>query len=130
MEMEGLAAGASALAGRAEGLRAAVDNGQLVMDPEAAERVARVYAEKADDILFEIQDVERLIARDAYGNCFIGRQMDKKMADKIEHPEFGAVPILQKMEQILRNIAQAYRDSARDMQNTDDDRAHDLRKNV
>lgn len=61
--MEGLAAGASALAGQADGLRAAVDNGQLVMDPEAAEAVAQVYKEKADAVRKARSDSERLILR-------------------------------------------------------------------
>ncbi|MGW3471376.1 hypothetical protein ACWDKQ_23620, partial [Saccharopolyspora sp. NPDC000995] len=69
--MEDLAAGASALAGQAEGLRAAVDNGQLVMDPEAAERVAKVYEEKAAAVQDNVGVAQRLITNGIFGDCFI-----------------------------------------------------------
>lgn len=128
--MEGLAAGASALMGQAQGLRAAVDNGQLVMDPAAAEAVAKVYEEKAELLSEQRLDTDRLIAKGAYGNCFIGRDLDRKFEDKVNAPEVGLVAVMAKMEQILRSMAQAYRDSARDMKNTDDDHASNLKRNI
>lgn len=128
--MEGLAAGASALEGQSAGLRAAVDNGQLVMDPERAEAVAKVYEEKADDFRGFIRDGQRLLTRDAYGACFIGRDLEKKFNEKVQGneqgPDAGLVPILRKMEQTLRDMAQVYRDSAREMQNTDEENARNL----
>ncbi|MEV6233715.1 hypothetical protein AB0L88_38235 [Saccharopolyspora shandongensis] len=128
--MEGLAAGASALAGRAEGLRAAVDNGQLVMDPKAAEAVAQVYKEKADALSEKIARTDQLVANSAFGNCFIGRDLEKKFRDKVNAPDVGLVAIVTQMEKIFRDMAQAYRDSARDMQNTDDEHARNLGRNV
>ncbi|GAA0539744.1 hypothetical protein GCM10011581_42600 [Saccharopolyspora subtropica] len=132
--MEGFAAQAGNLAGQAQGLRAAVDAGHLVMDPQAAERVARVYEDKADAVQELVGDARRLIRQGIYGNCFIGRGLEQKFNEKVTgssgSPDAGLIPVLRKAEQILRDMAQAYRDSARDMQNTDEDRAHDLRKNV
>ncbi|GAA0539727.1 hypothetical protein GCM10011581_50170 [Saccharopolyspora subtropica] len=132
--MEGFAAQAGNLAGQAQGLRAAVDAGHLVMDPQAAERVARVYEDKADDIRGCSSAAQRLITNGVYGDCFIGRGLEKKFNEKLTGtggaPDAGLIPILRKMEKILRDMAQAYRDSARDMRNTDENRAHDLRKSV
>lgn len=128
--MEGFAQQAGALAGQAQGLRAAVDNGQLVMDPEAAERVAKVYEDKADELADRIMDTDRLIANGAYGKCFIGGDLEKKFSEKVNAPRVGLVPILTEMEKTLRNMAQAYRDSARDMQNADDENARSLGRNV
>ncbi|WP_223839754.1 hypothetical protein [Saccharopolyspora pogona] len=127
--MEGLAAGASVLAGRAEGLRAAVDNGQLVMDPAAAEAVAKVYKEKANAVRKARSDSERLILNGAFGDCFIGRDMEKKFRDKVNAPG-GLVAILTDVERILKNMAQAYRDSARDMRNVDEDHAREIKRSV
>ncbi|MEB3368776.1 hypothetical protein [Saccharopolyspora mangrovi] len=130
--MEGLAQGASALAGQSAGLRAAVDNGQLVMDPERAEAVAKVYEDKAKDFVGFYRDAQRLIRNGVYGECFIGRDLERKFNEKVRGPggssEAGLLPILRKMEQTLRDMAQAYRDSAREMQNTDDENARNLRK--
>ncbi|MEV4728986.1 hypothetical protein [Saccharopolyspora sp. NPDC049426] len=129
--MEGLAAGASALQGQSQGLRAAVDNGQLVMDPERAEAVAKVYEEKADDFRHFFRDAQRLITSNAYGDCFIGRDLETKFNEKVRGQagsDAGLLPILRKMEEILRDMAQAYRDSAREMQNTDDENARNLPK--
>lgn len=126
--MEGLAAGASALQGQSAGLRAAVDNGQLVMDPERAEAVAKVYDEKADQIQDKITQAQRLVRREVYGDCFIGRQIEHKFNEKVTAGEAGVTSILRKTEQILRDMAQAYRDSARDMQNVDEHNAQNLPK--
>lgn len=126
--MEGLAAGASALQGQSAGLRAAVDNGQLVMDPERAKAVAAVYDEKADKLARKTARVDQYIAHGAYGRSFIGDQLAAKFEQKVNAKEVGLVPILVKMEQTLRDMAQAYRDSARDMQNTDDENARNLPK--
>ncbi|KAA5833733.1 hypothetical protein F1721_14335 [Saccharopolyspora hirsuta] len=128
--MEGFAAGASALAGQAAGLRAAVDSGKVVMTPEAAERVAKIYEDKADKLQVKMRRTERLIAKGAFGDCNIGRALGQKFEDKVNAPEVGLVAILTKMQEILRNMAQAYRDSARDMQNTDDEHARNLNRNV
>ncbi|GAB3676893.1 hypothetical protein [Saccharopolyspora tripterygii] len=135
--MEGLAAGASALQGQSDGLRAAVDNGQLVMDPERAEAVAKVYDEKADEIQDTITKAQRLVRRGVYGDCFIGDQLEQKFNDKVTGGdkghgaavgEAGLTPILRKTEGILRDMAQTYRDSARDMQNVDEHNAQNLPK--
>ncbi|MBF6507858.1 hypothetical protein IU422_08880 [Nocardia farcinica] len=132
--MEGFAAGASALAGQAAGLRAAVDSGKVVMTPEAAEAVAKVYEEKADDVRSRTGDAQRLLTNDAFGNCFIGRDLEKKFNDKVQGaadaPDAGLIPILRKTERILRDMAQAYRDSAREMQGTDEEHARNLGRNI
>nr|WP_179724691.1 hypothetical protein [Saccharopolyspora hordei] len=128
--MEGIAAGASALAGQAAGLRAAVDSGKVVMTPEAAERVAKLYEDKADDVRKKRFRTDRLLARSAFGDCNIGRALGQKFEDKVNAPEVGLVAILAKTEEILRNMAQAYRDSAREMQNTDEEHARNLNRNV
>ncbi|MGP4015350.1 hypothetical protein [Saccharopolyspora sp. 5N708] len=127
--MEDFAAQAGALAGQAAGLRAAVDNGQLVMDPAAAERVAKVYEEKADKLNSKAGRLDQLVVRDAFGACHIGRQLGQKFEDKVNAPDVGLVAILDKMEQILRDMGQAYRDSARVMQSTDDEHAQNLGRN-
>ncbi|WP_235878015.1 hypothetical protein [Saccharopolyspora karakumensis] len=119
--MEGLAAGASALEGQSVGLRAAVDNGQLVMNHESAEAVAKVYDDKADDLRQQRSRAERLFLSGSFGDCFIGHQLEKKFADKLRAPDTGLQAILFKMEQTLRDMAQAYRDSSREMQNTDEE---------
>ncbi|RKT85111.1 hypothetical protein SAMN05421805_108143 [Saccharopolyspora antimicrobica] len=128
--MEGFAAGASALAGQAAGLRAAVDSGKVVMTPEAAEAVAKVYEDKAEKLRKKRFRTDRLVAKSAFGDCNIGRALGQKFEDKVNAPEVGLVAILDKMEKILRDMAQAYRDSARDMQNTDDEHARNLNRNV
>lgn len=130
--MEGLAAGASALEGQSAGLRAAVDNGQLVMNHESAEAVAKVYDDKADQIQEVITASQRLVRRSVYGDCFIGRQLEQKFNEKATGSELareaGLTPILRKTERILRDMAQAYRDSSREMRNIDDDHAHKVPK--
>ena len=124
--MEGFAAQAGALAGQAQGLRAAVDSGHLVMDPEAAKRVARVYEEKAKNLAKLTARTDQLVANGAFGDCFIGQDIERKFQEKALNNDSGAVPLLVKMEGILKNMAQTYRDSAKDMQNTDDDNARNL----
>lgn len=60
--------------------------------------------------------------------------MERKFNEKVRGapgaPGSGLVPILRKTEEIFRNMAQAYRDSARDIQNTDDESARNLGRNV
>ncbi|MDA3647307.1 hypothetical protein LZ318_35705 [Saccharopolyspora indica] len=132
--MEGFAAGASALAGQAAGLRAAVDSGKVRMTPDAAERVAKIYDDKADDLRRKTSDAQRLIVNGIYGDCFIGRDLERKFNEKVTGPESapdaGLLPILRKTEEILRNMAQAFRDSAREMTNADDESAHNVRRSV
>ncbi|GAA0523058.1 hypothetical protein GCM10009533_22840 [Saccharopolyspora spinosporotrichia] len=132
--MEGFAQQAGALAGQAQGLRAAVDSGHLVMDPEAAERVAKVYDDKADKVRTKVARAQELIVNGAYGDCFIGRSMEKKFNEKVRgtegDPDAGLIQILRKMETILRNMAQAYRDSAKEMRNTDEESARNLGRKI
>lgn len=125
---EGMAGQIGGLQQQAQGLRAAVDAGHLVMAPEAAERVAKVYEDKADKLAFLVTDANRLIARGAYGDCFIGHDLDKKFADKVDHPEAGMLAIIRKAQEVLNGMAQAYRDSARDMKNADEENARALRQ--
>lgn len=124
--MEGLAAGASALEGQSAGLRAAVDNGQLVMDPERAEAVAKVYEEKAEEIADKRKSAERLLLTGAFGACFTGSQLEQKFSDKLNAKDAGLQPLLKKAEQIMRDMAKAYRDSARDMKNTDEENSRQV----
>ncbi|MEU5850493.1 hypothetical protein [Saccharopolyspora shandongensis] len=128
--MEGFAAGASALMGQAQGLRAAVDNGQLVMDPAAAEAVAKVYEEKAEKLAAKAARTDQLVANNAFGNCFIGRDLERKFHDKVNARDVGLVAILNAAEKILRDMAKAYRDSAKDMRETDEEHARNLKRNV
>ncbi|MGW1679056.1 hypothetical protein [Saccharopolyspora sp. NPDC002376] len=128
--MESFAAGASALAGQAQGLRAAVDSGKLVMEPEAAEELAKFYEDKADDVRDKRRRTDRLVASGAFGDCFTGHQLEEKFRQKVVADEVGLVAILGKVEEILRNMAQAYRDSARDMANTDDEHSRNLNRSI
>ncbi|GAA4860206.1 hypothetical protein GCM10023222_09660 [Saccharopolyspora cebuensis] len=130
--MEGFAAGAKALSGRADGLRAAVDSGQLVMDPEAAERVAKVYEDKADDVRNMISHASRLVVAGIYGDCNIGRGLEQKFNDKVTGGSGGPglATILRDMEEILRNMSQAYRDSGRATQSDDEEQARQLGRSV
>lgn len=128
--MEGFAQQAGALAGQAQGLRAAVDNGQLVMDPEAAERVAKVYDGKARELVRKITDAHGLIVDRGYGDCEIGRAVERKFNGKAQGGDASIVTILRDMQGTLKAMAQAYRDSARDMQNNDDENARNLRRNI
>ncbi|GAA2791783.1 hypothetical protein GCM10010470_28250 [Saccharopolyspora taberi] len=92
--------------------------------------MARVYEEKARGIQRLRGQADRLFAHGAYGDCNIGRAMDQKFTEKVEHPQNGVMPILEKMQNILRDMAQTYRTSARDMQNTDEENARNLERNV
>lgn len=105
-----------------------VDSGQVVMDHAAAERVAKVYEDKADALMDEVDNAQQLTANGAYGRCFIGAAMDKKFADKVNHPESGVVAVLLKMEKTMRDMAQAHRDSAREVRNADEEGQHAMRK--
>lgn len=128
--MEGFAAGASALAGQAAGLRAAVDSGKIVMTPEAAEAVAKVYEAKARKLAQSISRTDQLVANGAFGDCNIGRQLEEKFRQKVESEQVGLVAVLRQMQETLKNMAQAYRDSAREMTNTDDEHARSLNRNI
>ncbi len=98
------------------------------MDPKATEAVAKVYEGKADELAFLVADTDDLIAHGAYGDCYIGRQLGDKFRLKVEHPETGVIAMVRKMQEILKGMAQAYRDSAREMANTDEEHARNLRK--
>lgn len=124
--MEGLSNQADQLEGHSAGLRDAVDNGKLVMDPQAAERVAQVYEDKADELRRKRQRTDQMLADDVFGDCQIGKQLEQKFTEKVNDGKSGVVAILGKMENILNEMAQAYRDSARDMENTDDESARSL----
>lgn len=134
--MEGLSNQADQLEGHSAGLRDAVDNGKLVMDPQAAERVAKVYEDKADDIQKQVSRAQRLLTNNTFGDCFTGHQLEQKFNEKVSGgaesaqsgggTEAALIPMLRKAEQILRDMAQAYQDSARDMENTDDENARSL----
>jgi len=128
--MEGFAAGASALAGQAAGLRAAVDSGKVVMTPEAAEAVAKIYEDKARKIFSRRRNTEQLIVNGAYGDCFTGRQLEEKFLQKVQADEVGLIAILEKVEKILKDMAQAFRDSAREMTNADDEYARNINRTV
>lgn len=127
---ENMAGQVGGLQQQAQGLRAAVDNGQLVMDPEAAERVAKVYEDKADALAKAVAKADRLVARNAYGDSFTGRALEQKFVSKAEDPETGVIALIRKAQEILNNMAQTYRDSARDMQSTDDENARNLGRNL
>lgn len=127
---EAVAGSIGGLQQQAQGLRAAVDSGKLVMDPETAEKLAKLYENKADKLAFKIGDAERLIVRGAFGDCNIGRQLEAKFVAKVEDGENGVIAILRKAQDILKGMAQAYRDSAREMTNTDEEHARNLNRNT
>ncbi|MEV5542472.1 hypothetical protein AB0L13_37180 [Saccharopolyspora shandongensis] len=57
------------------------------MDPEAGERVAKVYENKAEKVWDVSRRTDRLVGKDAFGNCFIGRDLEQKFDDKVNAPE-------------------------------------------
>jgi hypothetical protein len=125
---EGAAQQVGGLHQQAQSLRAAVDSGQFHLDPDAADRLARFYKGKADDVARQQAKVQLCVAHGAYGDCQIGQQMDQKMQNKIQDSRAGIVAILKQSHDILKNMEQTVRDAAKDHQNTEAENARQIRK--
>ncbi|QIZ36613.1 hypothetical protein [Saccharopolyspora sp. ASAGF58] len=77
-----------------------------------------------------MQDARQIGHVQGLGNYPDGQQLTQRFVDKAEHPTAGALPLIQEMQKVLKEQAEAFRAAARDYRATDDQIAEDLQRGI
>ncbi|WP_243794040.1 hypothetical protein [Saccharopolyspora gloriosae] len=102
----------------------------LALDPEVAERAAQRVEDEIRELAKLARDADQLARVTGLGNYPDGRQLAQRFADKANHPQSGAVPLIKELQKILEEQAHAFRSAARDYRATDDQIAQDLQRGI
>ncbi|MHA6798605.1 hypothetical protein [Bounagaea algeriensis] len=103
-----------------------VSAGKLRLDPEAAEKAAKICREEAD-AMQELAINSQMIARvQGLGDYPDGSVLQARFEQKATDPEAGALSLLRQMSEELRKLADAFEGAAKDYRTTDDQAAEDM----
>jgi hypothetical protein len=107
-------------------IQGAIASGQLKMNPESAEKAAKVYEDKADQVFELMKDANKLARVGGLGEYPSAKQLAGKFEAKAADGSSGAVKLLQDLEKELRRKADLFRQAAKDYVATDEQNAHDI----
>ncbi|PRW62146.1 hypothetical protein [Actinopolyspora mortivallis] len=111
-------------------IRQQIDAGGLSMKPDAADKAAAVYEEKADKVDKLIRTATGLQQVPGLGDYPSGRQLAAKFGQKASNGSTGAADLLRQFRDELRRKAELFRQAKKNYQATDEQISTDLGKGV
>lgn len=111
-------------------LQQQIESGQLTIDPDAAEKAAKVYEDKADKVSRLAERAVGLNRVDGLGDYSSGQQLAKKFGLKAQNGSTGAADLLGELRDELRRKAGLFRQAAKDYKATDEQVSQDLGKGL
>jgi len=105
--------GLAAMQQQQQGLSAAVEAGQLWMEPDVAERAAARCEQQIEEVESIIRDLRPLGRERKFGDNADGRAIAKAFKDAAVTGENSVMGVLRKSQDVLRNMAATYRAAGR-----------------
>jgi len=105
--------GLAAMQQQQQGFRAAVEAGQLWMEPDVAERAAACCEQQIEEVDSIIRHLETLGRERKFGDNADGRAIAKAFKDAAVTGEHSVRGVLVKSQEVLRNMAATYRAAGR-----------------
>ncbi|MCA1190407.1 MULTISPECIES: hypothetical protein [unclassified Saccharopolyspora] len=135
-----MAGGDGGFAGAAEGLHQVrsqtqwinqqVGAGKLALDPEVAERAAKRVEEEVRALAKLLRRTDQITRLTGLGDYPDGQQLAQRFKDKAQHPDSGAIPLVNELMKVLMEQADAFRAAAKDYRSTDDQIAEDMQRGI
>ncbi|MGW3472464.1 hypothetical protein ACWDKQ_29245 [Saccharopolyspora sp. NPDC000995] len=104
--------------------------GNLSLTPEVAEKAAKRVEDEIRELAKLVRDADQIAQVSGLGNYPDGQQLTQRFMDKANHGEAGAVALIQQMQEVLQEQADAFRAAAKDYLATDDQIAQDLQRGI
>ncbi|GDY32200.1 hypothetical protein [Gandjariella thermophila] len=114
------AAGLANLQQQSVNLRAAVDGGQLFINPDSAQKAAQACHDYANQLRRFARRAQQLARRQNFGDCAEGNALSAKFANKAQGGPNSAWDVLNKAAQIVENLASTYEDAGRAYQQAEE----------
>jgi hypothetical protein len=121
------AAGLAGLQQQSANLRAAVDGGQLFINPDSAQKAAQACRDYRDQLFSCALRAQQMSRRLDFGRCTEGTALSTKFADKAQGGPNSAVEVLQNAAAVLENMAQTYEDAGRAYQHSEETNAQSFK---
>lgn len=104
--------------------------GNLRLDPEAAEKAAKVCEDEAEELWNMSQRAQAIERAEGLGSYPDGQALKTRFEQKASDPDAGAVPLLAEMQKELQNLADSFRQAAKDYRTTDEQSADDFERGM
>lgn len=111
-------------------IQGAIASGHLKMNPESAEKAAKVYEDKADRVRDLADDANKLARVGGLGEYPSSKELAAKFEAKAADGASGAVKLLKDLERELLRKADLFRQAAKDYVATDEQNAQDLSRGM
>jgi hypothetical protein len=121
------AAGLAGLQQQSANLRAAVDGGQLFINPDSAQKAAQACRDYADHLRKLAGNAQQLAVRQNFGNCGEGHALSTKFANKAQGGSNSAWDVLTSAVDIVENLAKTYEDAGRAYQHAEEGNAQSFK---
>lgn len=105
--------GLAAMQQHQQGLRAAVDAGQLWMEPDVAERAAQRCEQQVAEVDDIIADLRPLGRERMFGDNEDGRAVAEAFRDAAVEGPYSVRGVLMESQEVLRSMAATYRAAGR-----------------
>ncbi|WP_258347960.1 hypothetical protein [Saccharopolyspora gregorii] len=124
--LEAVSAQLAGISAQNEQLRAQVASGRLTIDPEAAEKAAQAYERAQRRVQRLSRNTDLLLKVQGLGEYHSAVQLSRKFEAKADDGSSGAVALLGRLSDELKEKAELFRQAAKDYTATDDAIAQDL----
>lgn len=111
-------------------LQQQIESGQLTIDPDAAEKAAKVYEDKADRVDDLGRSANRLNRVEGLGEYRSGQELAKKFEMKAKNGSTGASDLLTALRDELYRKADLFREAAKDYVATDEQIGQDAQRSL
>ncbi|MER6987812.1 hypothetical protein ABT337_03950 [Saccharopolyspora hirsuta] len=105
-----------------------ISSGQLKLNPDAANKAAQVYENKADQVDRLIQKAADLTRLGGLGDYSSAQELTGKFVMKAQNGSTGAFDLLTGLREELQRKADLFRQAARDYVATDEQISQDLQR--
>ncbi|GDY34080.1 hypothetical protein [Gandjariella thermophila] len=121
------AAGLAGLQQQSVNLRAAVDGGQLFINPDSAHKAAQACHDYAQQLRKLAGNAQQLSRRQNFGDCSEGNALAQKFALKAQGGPNSAWEVLDKAAEVVENLAKTYEDAGRAYQHAEESNAQSFK---
>lgn len=113
-----------------DALAGGVASGTMKMNPDAANKAAQVYEEKASAILDLADRADQLSRLSGLGVYLSSQQLTQKFKDKASNGSSGAADLLRKLAEEMHRKSELFKQAAKDYVATDDQNAQDIARGL
>lgn len=104
--------------------------GNLRLDPEAAEKAAKVCEDEAEELRTVTQEASAIERVQGLGDYPDGKSLTERFEQKASDKDAGALTLIRQMQDELGNLAESFRKAAKDYRTTDEQAADDFERGM